>query len=252
MSRSNDNRYTTGWVNWPQSLGRSVYDADAPVGFYDSGEGGLWVFLLVPSEGLDDPFENCCMHGVTMCAPDVLVGGSWPGKMGQVYAEGTPDLEEEIWPGLREHYDNVDYRQPHYIAACKGCGWSSSTRSAGQVRRCGAVVTQVEAAFTTYQAAMAAAAEHAEDPDRDYEYLLQPHAKHEPVVLETRPLKTPPESRELLAAVCLGSNRQSLYHSAGGYFNCGYDDLNEQGKQLYDSLEALYQREPLLITLLDT
>lgn len=252
MSRSNENRYTTGWVNWPESLGRAVYGEEQAPGFYDSGEGGLWVFLFVPSQGMDDPFENCCMHGVNMCAPDVLVGGSWPGKMGQVVGDGCEDLQEEIWPGIREHYDDLDRQQPHYIAACKGCGYSSSTKAAGQVRRGDRVVTQVKAAFDTYQQAMAAAVEHAENPDRDHEYLLAPHAEHEPIVLETRPLRTPPNSRDLLAAVCLGSNRHSFVHSSGGYFNCDYQDLTEQGKQLYDSLKTLYQREPLLITLLDT
>jgi hypothetical protein len=61
-------------------------------------------------------------------------------------------------------------------------------------------------------------------------------------------------SIDLYACVNLGSTGWSGYHDDKGMWRCTFDDLNDDGKALYKSLEKLYgdTAELLLVTWLDT
>lgn len=62
-----------------------------------------------------------------------------------------------------------------------------------------------------------------------------------------------PESGDLLAVVCVASTTASWCDpDTGIYFAVTTADLTDHGKQLYNNLQALYGREVLIITLLDT
>lgn len=58
-------------------------------------------------------------------------------------------------------------------------------------------------------------------------------------------------SYALLAAVCVDSTTSS-YWNGERHFAAGPEDLTPHGRALYDNLQALYGREVLIITLLDT
>ena len=47
MSRRRDGSASSGWVRWPTHL-------------TSTGEGGMFVYAIVPSLDRDDPFEVCC------------------------------------------------------------------------------------------------------------------------------------------------------------------------------------------------
>ena len=59
------------------------------------------------------------------------------------------------------------------------------------------------------------------------------------------------QSVDLLAAICLGTSGGTWYH-ADRPWSCSYDDLDQNGKALYDSVKQLYNREPTLLTYIDT
>lgn len=60
-------------------------------------------------------------------------------------------------------------------------------------------------------------------------------------------------SASCLAAVHLGSSSWSMWNeSQGRYWTASLDDLTERGKNVYDSLYAAFEIEPLLLTFLDT
>lgn len=60
-----------------------------------------------------------------------------------------------------------------------------------------------------------------------------------------------------LAAVCLGTSGGSWYVASETErfvrtWHCEYNDLTEKGKLLFDSLKDLYNRDPMLLTFIDT
>ena len=57
---------------------------------------------------------------------------------------------------------------------------------------------------------------------------------------------------QVLAAVCLGSTGNSWVDGQGNYFQCRTETLNSRGRALIIALNALYDREPVLVTYLDT
>lgn len=60
-------------------------------------------------------------------------------------------------------------------------------------------------------------------------------------------------SRTYLAVIIMGSTGWSGYKDNNGLWQCTYDDLTEDGKQLYNSIEKLYPNCTLhLLTFLDT
>jgi hypothetical protein len=60
-------------------------------------------------------------------------------------------------------------------------------------------------------------------------------------------------SEPVLASVLLGSTGWSGFHEEKGYWTCTYDDLTDEGKALYDSLQTLYKGHELVLhTWLDT
>lgn len=60
-------------------------------------------------------------------------------------------------------------------------------------------------------------------------------------------------SQELLACVNLGSTGWSGSDKNHNYWRCRYDDLNEAGKNIYDSLKNSYPKAKIiLVTWLDT
>ncbi len=56
----------------------------------------------------------------------------------------------------------------------------------------------------------------------------------------------------VLAAVCLGSTGNTWADPDGQYWQCRVDDLSSRGRALLVALNALYDREPVLVTYLDT
>ena len=57
----------------------------------------------------------------------------------------------------------------------------------------------------------------------------------------------------LLAAICLGTSNGSWYY--GHYeqiWNCSFDNLTTEGQNLYNVIKHLYNREPTLLTFIDT
>lgn len=60
-----------------------------------------------------------------------------------------------------------------------------------------------------------------------------------------------PGSLPLLAAICVDSTKSSWCRD-GDYFTPTRNDLTDHGRALYDNLTALYGREVLILTLLDT
>jgi hypothetical protein len=61
-----------------------------------------------------------------------------------------------------------------------------------------------------------------------------------------------PTSYPLLAAMCVDSTRASWSNENTGHFAAELDDLTTYGRALYDTLAAVYGREVLIITILDT
>lgn len=60
-------------------------------------------------------------------------------------------------------------------------------------------------------------------------------------------------SRDYLAAIIMGSTGWSGCSDMYQYWKCTYDDLTEEGKQLYNTIEKLYPNCDLhLLTFLDT
>ena len=80
------------------------------------------------------------------------------------------------------------------------------------------------------------------------EEKLFPHIKKEGCCVQFQY-----SSGELLACVNMGSTGWSGSNNHHDYWRCRYDDLNESGKGIYDSLKSAYPKAKLvLVTWLDT
>ncbi len=57
---------------------------------------------------------------------------------------------------------------------------------------------------------------------------------------------------QVIAAVCLGSTGNTWLDDQGRHWQCRPETLNSRGRALIVALNALYDREPVLVTYLDT
>lgn len=158
------------YISWPQL----DYD-DEENGWRDTGEGGLWATIVVPSDEEPAPRDEFDREHF-LSIPDVIVGAA--SRSGQV-AYGEAVLRD-IWPLADAALQDMDaWNDP----AKRHWGWS----------------------------------------------------------------------RPLLAVAELEFNPHAFVRGDGGdSFLVTYERLNDNGKQLYDALEAEHGREPLIITFLDT
>lgn len=76
---------------------------------------------------------------------------------------------------------------------------------------------------------------------------------HFPYINEKHPTDRSYTSRAYLASIIMGSTGWSGYRDGVGLWHCTYNDLTEEGKTLYNSLQTLYSGCVLhLLTFLDT
>ena len=76
---------------------------------------------------------------------------------------------------------------------------------------------------------------------------------HFPYINEKHPTDRSYTSRPYLASIVMGSTGWSGYRDGVGLWHCGYNDLTEEGRALYDNIARLYPSCNLhLLTFLDT
>jgi hypothetical protein len=156
-------------VNWPGADGLS---------YMDSGEGGLYAMLVVPSDDReDDPHCHIDVE-VVMTRPD------------------APQSDvRDFW----EPYNGSDFTKRMDI--------EKHLREVGR--------------------------------DEWHQWVVRTTSDHD--------LSVP-----VRAAIHIGSTSASLYTTWGGAFTVEYQHLTARGQLLYDTLKAAYQREPKILTFLDT
>jgi hypothetical protein len=156
-------------VNWPGADGFS---------WVDSGEGGLYAMLVVPSDDREDDPHCHIDVNVVMTAPD------------------APQSD------VRDFGGPYDAREARSRAEAEEILRTSSSKVA-------------------------------------YHWAIRAYS---PDAL----------SASVQAAIHIGSTSASLVHVHGGYFRVGYENLTTRGKLLYDTLKSAYDREPVILTFLDT
>jgi hypothetical protein len=87
---------------------------------------------------------------------------------------------------------------------------------------------------------------------RDPPEPLPTDGQHTRIEAEQHIYDTLDAARPVLAAVILGTSATAWVDAAGDYFQATTEELTSRGRALIVALNTLYNREPVLVTYLDT